>query len=74
VDDAQAFAIWMMEEFDLDGETVLFAPLEGFYATPGHGRNEIRLCTALEKDKLARAAEILKEGLAAYPGREGLPA
>lgn len=74
VDDAQAFAIWMMEEFDLDGETVLFAPLEGFYATPGLGRNEIRLCTALEKDKLARAAEILKEGLAAYPGREDLPA
>jgi aspartate aminotransferase len=74
VEDAQAFAIWMMEEFDLDGETVLFAPLEGFYATPGLGRDEIRLCYALEKEKLARAAEILGAGLAAYRKREGTPA
>jgi len=71
VEDAQAFAVWMMEEFDLDGETVLFAPLEGFYATPGLGRNEIRLCTALEKETLARAAEILRAGLEAYRYRKG---
>lgn len=70
VDDAEAFAVWMMEEFDLDGQTVLVAPLEGFYATPGLGRDEIRLCTALARDKLARAAEILKQGLAAYPRRK----
>lgn len=71
VEDAQAFAIWMMEEFDLNGETVLFAPLEGFYATPGLGRNEIRLCYALEKAKLERAAEIIRAGLRAYGNRKG---
>ncbi|MFA0888753.1 MAG: pyridoxal phosphate-dependent aminotransferase [Synergistales bacterium] len=70
VDDAETFAIWMMERFEIDGETVLVAPLSGFYATAGLGKDEIRLCYALEKDKLARAGEILKEGLAAYPGRK----
>ncbi len=70
VDDAETFAIWMMEHFELDGETLLFAPLAGFYATPGLGKDEIRLCYALEKDKLLRAGEILKQGLAAYPGRK----
>jgi len=74
VDDAETFAIWMMEHFELDGETVLVAPLSGFYATPGLGKDEIRLCYALEKDKLARAGEILKQGLAAYPGRKGASA
>jgi len=73
VDDAQSFAIWMMEEFHLEGETVLVAPLEGFYATPGLGRDEIRLCYALEKDKLVRAGEILAAGLAAYSRRRGRP-
>ena len=71
VEDTQAFAVWMMEEFDLDGETVLFAPLDGFYATPGLGRDEIRLCYALEKEKLNRAAEILRAGLHAYRNRKG---
>ena len=72
-DDAQAFAVWMMEEFELDGETVLVAPLEGFYATAGLGRDEIRLCYALEKEKLARAGEILAAGLAAYARRRERP-
>jgi aspartate aminotransferase len=71
VEDAQGFAVWMMEEFDLDGETVLFAPLEGFYATPGLGRDEIRLCYALEQEKLKRAVEILRAGLEAYRRRKG---
>ena len=63
----------MMEEFELDGETVLVAPLEGFYATAGLGRDEIRLCYALEKEKLARAGEILAAGLAAYARRRERP-
>lgn len=26
VDDAEKFAIWLLENFDIDGETVMFAP------------------------------------------------
>ena len=69
VDDAEKFAIWLLEHFDCDGETVMFAPGSGFYATPGRGRNEARLAYVLECDKLKRAIKILGEGLKAYPGR-----
>ena len=31
----------MLEEFEDNGETAMFAPAEGFYATEGLGRDEI---------------------------------
>lgn len=69
VDDAEKFAVWMLEHFDVDGETTMVAPAEGFYATPGLGRNEARLAYVLKNEDLAKAMEILKAGLEAYPGR-----
>ncbi len=73
VDDAEKFAIWMLEHFDMNGETTMVAPAEGFYATPGLGRNEARLAYVLKNEDLARAMEILKAGLEAYPGRVESP-
>lgn len=69
VDDAEKFVIWMLKKFDVDGETVMLAPAEGFYATPGLGRNEARLAYVLKKEDLSKAMNILKSGLEAYPGR-----
>ena len=66
VDDANAFAIFLLTEFSLDGETVMVAPLDGFYATPGLGRDEVRLAYVLECDKLERAMRILGGALDAY--------
>ncbi|HML35902.1 MAG TPA: pyridoxal phosphate-dependent aminotransferase [Bacillota bacterium] len=66
VDDANDFLIWMLEEFDDRGETVMAAPADGFYATEGLGRNEIRIAYVLEPKKLKRAIEILGKGLEAY--------
>lgn len=66
VDNAEDFASWLLSEFDLNGETIMVAPAEGFYSTRGEGRNEIRICYALERDVLIRAMNILKEGLKAY--------
>ena len=43
VDDAQSFAEFLLENFDVDGETTMIAPADGFYATPGMGRNEARI-------------------------------
>jgi len=71
VDDANAFATFLLREFSLDGETVMVAPLDGFYATPGLGRDEVRLAYVLECDKLTRAMRILEAALAAYPARVG---
>ncbi len=66
MDDANDFLIWMLEEFDDRGETVMAAPADGFYATEGLGRNEIRIAYVLEPKKLKRAIEILGKGLEAY--------
>jgi aspartate aminotransferase len=71
VDDANAFAVFLLREFSLDGETVMVAPLDGFYATPGLGRDEVRLAYVLECDKLERAMRILSAALAAYTVRSG---
>ena len=67
VADTTDFAIWAVKECAIDGETILVAPLSGFYATPGLGTDEIRLCYALERDVLMRAGAILKKAVATWP-------
>jgi aspartate aminotransferase len=69
VDDANGFAEFLLRDFDLDGETVMIAPADGFYGTPGLGRDEARLAYVLEIPKLRRAMKVLAAALAAYPGR-----
>ena len=66
VDNAEGFVKWMLTEFRVDNETVMATPAEGFYATPGLGRDEIRLAYILKEEDLRKAAKILKEGLEAY--------
>lgn len=66
VEDADDFAQWLLESFNLDGETVMVAPAAGFYASEGLGKNQIRIAYVLEKDSLKRAVAILKEGLKQY--------
>jgi len=69
VDDAEKFVIWMLQNFDINGETMMAAPAEGFYATPGLGKNEARLAYVLKNEDLVKAMDILKAALEAYPGR-----
>ncbi len=69
VDDAEKFIIWMLSEFDYEGETVMMAPLEGFYSTPGLGKNEARIAYILETGELEKAMVVLEKALQAYPGR-----
>lgn len=66
IDDANDFAQWMLTDFQVDGETVMVAPADGFYATPGLGKNEVRLAYVLEVPKLQRSARILVEGIEAF--------
>jgi aspartate aminotransferase len=68
VDSAEKFAIWMLEQFDSHGETVMIAPGDGFYLTPGLGKDEARLAYVLNCADLERAIAIIGEGLKAYPG------
>jgi aspartate aminotransferase len=66
VEDAEDFARWMLEDFSADGETVMIAPLKGFYVTPGHGANEARLAYVLTDEDLDRAVRLLGDGLDRY--------
>jgi aspartate aminotransferase len=68
VADADDFCQWMLTSFDLDGETVMFAPMSGFYATEGLGCSAIRIAYVLGCDSLRRCVEILHAALQTYPG------
>lgn len=69
VDDAEDFSRWILEDFHLDGETVMMAPAAGFYSTPGIGLNQVRIAYVLKKEDLIRSAYILKVALQAYKGQ-----
>ena len=66
VDDAERFCSWCLTDFDYEGETIMMAPGSGFYATPGMGRDEVRIAYALNIEDLKRAVVILEKALEAY--------
>lgn len=67
VKDSDVFAQWLLEEFDVDGETIMVAPAAGFYSTPGVGKNQVRIAYVLKKESLLKAVNILKIALEQYP-------
>ncbi len=69
VDDSEKFAKWLLEEFNYNGETVMVAPMAGFYATKGLGTNQIRLAYVLKEEDLKHALVCLEKALETYPGR-----
>lgn len=69
IENAEEFVIWMLEEFDVDGETIMMAPAEGFYATKGLGKDEVRIAYVLNTEDMKKAMHILKQGLVAYNNR-----
>ena len=68
VDDADRFCEWCLREVQWEGQTIFMAPASGFYTTPDHGRDEVRLAYVIEKPELAKALEVLRHALEAYPG------
>ena len=68
VDDADKFAQWLLEDFDLDGETIMVAPASGFYSTPNIGINQVRIAYVLNKESLQTSIKILEAALKVYPG------
>ena len=66
VKNAEDFTIWLLKDFNINGETIMFAPGEGFYSTAGLGVDEVRICYSLDAEDLKKAMNILKEGLIKY--------
>ena len=66
VENSEDFASWMLSDFSHGGATVMVAPAAGFYATPGLGRDEVRIAYVLKKEDLEASVAILAAGLTAY--------
>ena len=66
VDDADKFQYWLLENFDHQGDTVMFAPGAPFYETPGKGINEVRIAYVLKQEDLERAMDVLAFGISEY--------
>ena len=66
VDDAEDFAKWLLTDFDVDGETLMMAPADGFFYNSNEGKNKVRLAFVLNVNDIKKAMNILKEGLRKY--------
>ncbi len=69
IDSCEEFAVFLLRDFSLDGETVCLAPGEGFYVTPGLGVDEVRVAFMYEAETLTRAMKVLGAAVNAYPGK-----
>ncbi|WP_071026453.1 pyridoxal phosphate-dependent aminotransferase [Peptoniphilus raoultii] len=72
VDNAENFLIWMLENFEDNGEVVMVSPIQDFYSTKGLGTKEVRIAYVLEEDKLVRAMELLEKALHEYSNYEAI--
>ena len=70
IDDDNKFCRWLLEDFVYENQTVMLAPLSGFYSTPGLGTDEVRIGYVLNVDALGIAMTCLKEAIKVYPGRK----
>ena len=68
VDDASKFCKWLLTDFEHKGSTVLLSPGEGFYSTPGLGKQEVRIAYVLNANDLHQAVDCLEAALKVYPG------
>jgi aspartate aminotransferase len=66
VDDADKFAQWLLEDYNLDNQTVMVAPAAGFYSTKGIGTNQVRIAYVLKKEDLITSVAILKAAIKKY--------
>lgn len=68
VDDSEKFAQWLLEEFSYENETVMLAPMGGFYSNPELGKKQVRIAYVLKKEELRRSVALLKIALEQYNG------
>ncbi len=69
IDDSDRFCQWLLEDFSYNNATLMLAPATGFYATPGKGKNEVRIGYVLNLADLKAAMICLEKALLQYPGK-----
>lgn len=66
IKDAEDFCLWLLNDYQRDGETLMLAPAQGFYGTKGLGKNEVRIAYVLNDEDMKRSMDILKDAIQAY--------
>ncbi len=69
IDNDDRFCQWLLDSFEYENQTIMLAPLSGFYSTPGLGTDEVRIGYVLKVEDLKNAMKCLEMALEAYPGR-----
>ncbi len=69
VDDAEKFLMFLLTEFDVNGETCMFAPAGGFFTNPEAGKSDMRIAYVLKAEDMKAGINIIKEGIKAYNAR-----
>lgn len=66
VDDTDTFAQWLLEHYSYENETVMVAPMSGFYSNPELGKKQVRVAYVLKQEDLRRSVELLNDALQKY--------
>ena len=70
IESAEDFCRWLLTDFEYKNATVMLSPGEGFYATPGLGKQEIRIAYVLNTTDLDAAMDCLEMALVEYCERK----
>lgn len=66
VKNSEDFCKWLLTDFNINNETVMFAPADGFYFDNPQGNSQIRISYCISIENIKKAMHILKEGLKVY--------
>lgn len=66
IDDSDKFAQWLLEKYSHNNETIMVAPMTGFYSNPELGKKQVRIAYVLKEADLRRSVEILSDALQQY--------
>lgn len=72
IDDSDKFAQWLLEKYSHNNETIMVAPMTGFYSNPELGKKQVRIAYVLKEEDLRRSAELLNDALQKYKIEFGL--
>lgn len=66
IDDSDKFAQWLLEKYSNNNETIMVAPMSGFYSNPELGKKQVRIAYVLKEEDLRRSVELLADALQQY--------
>lgn len=72
IDDSDKFAQWLLESYSHNNETIMVAPMTGFYSNPELGKKQVRIAYVLKEEDLRRSVELLNDALQKYKMEFGL--